>query len=98
MVKLEKLLEKLLKIKSIFYLIELEMEITKENSVYFEFCSNAVKNGCKNSRDLEKLLVRNFADVFIHEAERIVRVWNFNREKIDSLKTQNQTLIIKNEH
>jgi hypothetical protein len=62
------------------------MEITKENYIYFEFCSNAVKNGCKNSRDLEKLIVRNFADVFIHEAERIVRVWNSNREKIDSLK------------
>lgn len=88
--------------KSIFYLIKLEMEITKENYIYFEFCSNTVKNGCKNSRDLEKELVRKFADVFIHEAERIVKYWNSNRKKIDNLiqtfKTQNQNLIVKNEH
>jgi hypothetical protein len=61
------------------------MEITKETMVYFEFCKEAVNNGCKSSLDLEKLLVRKFHDVFPHQAERIVKFWNSNREKIDKL-------------
>lgn len=64
------------------------MEITKENMVYFHFCKEAVKNGCKSSLDLEKLLVRKFSTVFIHEAERIVKFWNSNRKKIDSFALQ----------
>jgi hypothetical protein len=61
------------------------MEINENTIAYFEFCSNAVKNGCKNSRDLEKELFRKFWDVYPQQAERIVKTWISNREKIDRL-------------
>jgi hypothetical protein len=68
------------------------MEITKENMVYFKFCSDAVKNGCKNSRDLEKELFRKFWEVYPLQAERIVKTWFTHREKIDRLIPTFETL------